>query len=206
MTSPANDAPTKWQKYVAEHPGHSQSYIARFRQMFAEGLDLHGEARFVDAMADRGSTILDAGCGPGRVGGQLHQLGHHVEGVDLDAELIAAAQEDYPDVMWRHHDLSAIHPGVFDKAPFDIAVCAGNVFPFAAPGSQTTILRCLRSVLTDTGRVVVGFGNDHDYTHAMFLRDVTDAGFSTPLTFSTWHLHSYSPDSDFLVAIATVAT
>ena len=41
-----------------------------------------------------GMKILDAGCGPGRVGGRLAALGHHVVGVDIDPELIAAAQGD----------------------------------------------------------------------------------------------------------------
>lgn len=51
-------------------PGHSQWYIERFRTMAREGADLEGEARLIDAMVARGSRILDAGCGPGRVGGR----------------------------------------------------------------------------------------------------------------------------------------
>ena len=35
------------------------------------GDDIDGEARFVDALADRGAAILDAGCGVGRVAGRL---------------------------------------------------------------------------------------------------------------------------------------
>ena len=36
---------------IEEKPGHSDWYIERFRTMAAEGHDLDGEARFVDAMA-----------------------------------------------------------------------------------------------------------------------------------------------------------
>jgi len=64
-------------------PGHSQWYIERFRTMAAEGADLGGEARLVDAMVARGSRILDAGCGPGRIGAHLHDAGHTVVGVDV---------------------------------------------------------------------------------------------------------------------------
>lgn len=42
-------------------PGHSEWYIERFRQMAAEGSDLAGEARFIDAMVGRDSRLLDAG-------------------------------------------------------------------------------------------------------------------------------------------------
>jgi hypothetical protein len=57
-----------WLRMIEQNPGHSSWYIERFRAMAAAGDDLGGEARFVDAMAPRGARILDAGCGPGRVG------------------------------------------------------------------------------------------------------------------------------------------
>ncbi|MGZ5421887.1 MAG: class I SAM-dependent methyltransferase, partial [Aeromicrobium sp.] len=64
--------------------GHSQWYIERFRKMAREGEDLAGEARLIDAIVAPGSRILDAGCGPGRVGAVLHARGHQVVGVDVD--------------------------------------------------------------------------------------------------------------------------
>ena len=59
---------SKWVELTTENPNHSSWYIERFRTMEAEGADLDGEARLVDAMAPRAACILDAGCGPGRVG------------------------------------------------------------------------------------------------------------------------------------------
>lgn len=76
-----------WMQKVAADPGHSQWYIERFRSMARAGNDLAGEARLVDAMAPRGAHILDAGCGPGRVGGYLAAAGHRVVGVDVDPAL-----------------------------------------------------------------------------------------------------------------------
>lgn len=58
--------PTRW--VTAHDAGHSQWYIERFRRMATEGADLAGEARLLDAMLARRSRVLDAGCGPGRVG------------------------------------------------------------------------------------------------------------------------------------------
>ena len=71
--------PNAWEVRLREDPGHSAWYVERFRAMAREGRDLDGEARLVDAMLPRGSRVLDAGCGPGRVGGYLHRAGHTVE-------------------------------------------------------------------------------------------------------------------------------
>ena len=101
--------------------------------MAAEGRDLAGEARFIDAMASRGSHILDAGCGPGRVGSLLADAGHTVVGVDIDPALIDAARADHPGPAWFAGDLAELdlsQHGIND--PFDLIVCAGNVMTFLA--------------------------------------------------------------------------
>ncbi len=124
-----------WLRRLAEDPGHSQWYIERFRKMAAQGADLDGEARMIDAMAGRGSRILDAGCGPGRLGGYLFRQGHQVVGVDLDPALIAAAEVDHPGPLWLTGDLSTLELTEPDGTPrrFDVIVCAGNVMTFCAP-------------------------------------------------------------------------
>ena len=76
--------------------------------MARAGNDLAGEARMIDAMVPRGARVLDAGCGPGRVGSILHGLGHEVVGVDVDPVLIAAAEEDHPGPTWVVGDLAEL--------------------------------------------------------------------------------------------------
>src|SRR5690606_33532316 len=66
--------PPRW--FTDTQPGHSQWFIERFRSLEADGADLLGEARFADMLADRGSRILDAGCGLGRTAHALHEAGH----------------------------------------------------------------------------------------------------------------------------------
>ena len=83
-------APTRWETDTDDN--HSDWYIERFRTMAAEGVDLEGEARLINAMVAPGSRLLDAGCGPGRTSGALHRWGHTVVGVDADPKLIEAAQ------------------------------------------------------------------------------------------------------------------
>jgi len=88
--------PSAWVRMTEEDPEHSNAYVQRFRTLAEQGMDLVGEARLVDAMLARGSRVLDAGCGTGRVGAFLHEVGHAVVGVDVDPVLVAAAEEDHP--------------------------------------------------------------------------------------------------------------
>ncbi len=101
-------ASNRWVELIEENPEHSAWYVDRFRSMAAAGDDLDGEARFVDAMSARRSRVLDAGCGPGRVGGYLARMGHDVVGVDFDPVLISAAEEDHPGPTWRVADLAEL--------------------------------------------------------------------------------------------------
>ncbi len=137
-----------WMQKVAADPGHSQWYIERFREMEREGRDLAGEARLIDAMAPRGARILDAGCGPGRVGGYLAAAGHDVVGVDVDPALIAAAEQDHPGPRWLVGDLAELDlPARGIGEPFDVIVSAGNVMTFLAPSTRGRVLARLRAHL-----------------------------------------------------------
>ncbi len=61
----------RWIELTERNPEHSSWYVERFRSMVRSGDDIDGEGRLVDAMLARASRVLDAGCGPGRVGGYL---------------------------------------------------------------------------------------------------------------------------------------
>lgn len=187
---------------VAANPEHSQWYVERFRQMAAAGEDLAGEARLVSALVKPGAHILDAGCGPGRVGGFLARAGHRVVGVDVDPVLIAAAQQDHPEGKWIVQDLAeldlAAH-GVSD--PFDAIVAAGNVMTFLAPSTRVEVLRRLGEHLAPEGRAAIGFGAGRGYDFAEFFTDVTTAGLAVELKLATWDLRPFTSESTFLVAL-----
>lgn len=191
-----------WMRKVAADPGHSHWYVERFRAMARAGEDLAGEARFVDAMAPRGARILDAGCGPGRLGGYLTAAGHHVVGVDVDPALIEAAEQDHPGPRWLVGDLAELDlPARGIVEPFDVVVSAGNVMTFLAPSTRVRVLGRLRAHLKGDGRAAIGFGAGREYEFAEFLDDVADAGFAADLLLSTWDLRPFTDDSDFLVAV-----
>jgi SAM-dependent methyltransferase len=191
-----------WMRKVAADPGHSSWYVERFRSMAAAGDDLAGEARLVDAMVGRASRILDAGCGPGRVGGALAEVGHEVVGVDVDPVLIEAAAADHPGPRWIVEDLAELDlvaHGITE--PFDAIVCAGNVMTFLASSTRREVLRRLRAHVHADGRAAIGFGGGRGYEFPVFLTDAEEAGWEPDLLLSTWDLRPWREDSDFLVAL-----
>jgi len=197
---------TRWEDRTTSDPQHSHWYVERFRRMRAEGADLAGEARLVDAMVPRGARVLDAGCGPGRVGGELHTMGHTVVGVDVDPVLIEAAHVDHPGPEWLVGDLAELDLVGAGMAPFDVVLCAGNVMTFLAEGTEVEVLRRFRTHLAPDGRAVVGFGAGRGYPFERFLADdVAAAGLRVDLAVGTWDLRPLTPESDFLVAVLSAA-
>ncbi|WP_454300830.1 class I SAM-dependent methyltransferase [Salana multivorans] len=194
--------PSRWELIVAQRPEHSQWYIERFRAMEREGADIVGEARLADAMVERGSRVLDAGCGPGRLAGELFRRGHDVVGVDIDPDLVEAAQADHPGPVYAVADLSELDlPALGIADPFDLVVVAGNVLTFLAPGSETEVLRRLGAHLAPGGRIVAGFGLGRGYELASFEADVVAAGLRESLRLATWDLRPWTPESDFVVSV-----
>jgi SAM-dependent methyltransferase len=204
--TPGGRIPSRWEEITAADPSHSTWYVERFRELAAQGQDTAGEARLVDAMVERGARVLDAGCGPGRLGGYLHRAGHQVVGVDVDPVLIAAAEEDHPGPRWLVGDLAELDlPARGVTGAFDVIVCAGNVMTFVAPQTRDAVLAGFVRHLADRGRVVVGFGAGRDYEFAEFFADAERAGLTVDLRLSTWDLRPFTADSDFLVAVLSRA-
>ena len=187
---------------TAHRAGHAEWYIERFRRMAADGADLAGEARLLDAMLSRRSRVLDAGCGPGRVGAELASRGHDVVGVDADPQLVDAARADHPGPVWLVADLAELDlAAAGEPEPFDAAVIAGNVMPFLAPGTEQAVLTRLAAHLRDDAVVVVGFGLDRGYALSDFDAHAAGAGLRFEHRFATWDLRPWRDDAPFAVTV-----
>lgn len=202
-------SPTPRPRWFTEtKDGHSEWYRDRFRDLAAEGADLQGEARFADALSARGSRILDAGCGGGRMAGALHVAGHVAYGLDADPLLIEAAQQDYPGPTYRVRDLTELTLADVDDEPVDLVMCAGNVMSFVAAGTEARVIQRLCSVVRPGGRVVLGYRREESYPYDQFDADVAALAIRREVRlehrFSTWHLDPFTADADFAVSILRV--
>jgi SAM-dependent methyltransferase len=116
----------------------------------AAGEDVHGEANFVTRFSP--GSVLDAGCGTGRVGRELYRRGVDVIGVDLDAEMLETARARCPSAQWIEGDISAIDLG----RTFDVVLMAGNVINFVIPERRQLALENLVRHVRPDGLLISG--------------------------------------------------
>jgi SAM-dependent methyltransferase len=183
-----------------------ESYAARFAALAAPGKDLHGEARFCQVLVEPGARILDAGCGTGRVGARLAELGFDVAGTDVNASMLAVAQR-IPAVRWHLADLATLE--LVEEAPFDLAVAAGNVFPFLAEGTGGQVVQRLAAHLRPGGLLVSGFGLDRAHLpEPAAIVDIADydawcaaAGLLPASRHATWDGDAWSDSAGYAVSV-----
>lgn len=200
------DAETPTPRWFAHrNPEQRLEYAYRFVRIAEGGDDIDGEARLVDALAERGSVVLDAGCGTGRVAAALTRTGHHAVGVDVDPTLVGKGKEFHPGLPLAELDLLELTPETLaDRGlptAYDVVVCPGNVMVFVAEGTEGRVLARLAGVLRPGGRAVLGFTTRHTYGVDDLDRDARAAGWTLEHRFGTWQLDRFTADSDWAVSV-----
>ncbi len=129
-------------------------YEVRWDRLAAQGHDVHGEADYVATLVSRPASVLDAGCGMGRIAIELAGRGIDVVGVDLDADLLDRARRRAPELTWIESDLATMSLG----RSFDVVTLAGNVLPFVATDRRAAVVATCADHLVPGGRLVMGAG------------------------------------------------
>jgi len=145
----------RWQRSTGPR---GDDYDARWQTLAASGQNIHGEADLVESLLAEsgGSSVLDAGCGTGRVAIELANRGVTAVGVDADPAMLAAARAKAPELAWVEGDLADLGPALAKKS-FDLIVLAGNVVIFLEPGTEGRVLTELAAHLVPGGLLVSGF-------------------------------------------------
>lgn len=206
MSSDARGSTSRFD--ITHPPGPSlEGYIARFTRKYDAGEDVFGEARFVDALLDRGSAILDGGCGTGRTTAGLTRAGHRVLGIDRSPRLVEVARERFPDGRYAVRDLldvgsdDLVAAGLPERV--DAVVLAGNILPCLADGTEAAVIANLVRLLRPGGRLVMGWRTDREYPVERLPADAAAAGLVEVHRFSDWQLSAWRDDALWVVSVLT---
>lgn len=145
-------------------------------EMIAAGEDVAARAAAVLGLP-RGASVLDLGCGFGRVSLPLARLGLRVTGVDAHRGFVDHGREwarrERLDVDLREGDFSCAS---FD-APFDAAVCLFNSFGyFADPAQDRRVLDAAFAALRPGGRFLLECAHRDGVVRTMHVREREGGG------------------------------
>ena len=183
MTEPGRDVSARWAEW--RRRVNLDEYDLRWERLKESGEATHGEADFVATLDPRPLSVLDAGCGTGRLAIELVRRGCNVVGVDLDQDMLDYAVRKAPDLTWVNGDLATVDLG----RTFDAVVMIGNVMVFCRPEDRSRIVANLARHVARGGVLVAGNavekaagGFDPDEMD----RDAAAAGLVAESRFATW--------------------
>jgi SAM-dependent methyltransferase len=183
---------TRWPE---DKPFDGAGYQARIDALAATGKRMHGEADLVMGYGPR--SVLDAGCGTGRVGRELARRGVEVVGVDASESMIATARASDPEIEWVVADMGALDLG----RTFDLVLMAGNVPLFTPPGTQAALVAGCARHLAGGGLLVCGFQLDGAYSLGAYDDDCAAAGLEPAGRYSTWDRDAFGDGARYAVSV-----
>lgn len=172
-----------------------REYQKRFDELAATGADVHGEADFVMRYAPR--SVLDAGCGSGRVAIELVRRGVEVVGVDVNPSMLVEARRRAPEIDWVETDLAVLDLG----RAFDVVVMAGNVPLFTPPGTLGALVaHCARHVAPN-GVLIAGFQLGRGVALDDYDAFASGAGLALAERYATWDGDPFPGDGTYAVSV-----
>ena len=171
------------------------AYQRRFDALAASGVDVHGEVDLLMTFAPH--SVLDAGCGTGRVAAELARRGVAVVGIDRDPSMIAAARRLAPGVRFEVLDVAEADLG----ERFDLVVMAGNVPLFTPEGTQEALVAGCARHLGPGGRLVAGFQLGRGYGVDDYDAACAAVGLEPGARWSTWDQAPFADGDDYAVSV-----
>ena len=170
-------------------------YDTRWDHLAAAGLSVHGEADFICRLEP--SSVLDAGCGTGRVAIELAQRGIDVTGVDLDRPMLEQARTKAPQLPWVEANLLSVDL----SRQFDVVALPGNVMIFVQPGTEAAVIANLTRHLVAGGALVAGFELGRGYDLDRYDADCHAAGLTSTARYATWDAEPWRNGGNYAVSV-----
>lgn len=177
-------------------PWDGDDYQRRIEERLAD-TDPRGEVAFVQRYQP--ASVLDAGCGTGRVAIELANRGVEVVGVDMSESMLATARRLGPGLPWVLGNLADSELDL--GRTFDVVVLAGNV-PLFTPEATTAALvaGCARH-LAPGGVLVAGFQLGRGYSLATWDQETQAVGLVLSERYATWDLDPFDTGADYAVSV-----
>jgi SAM-dependent methyltransferase len=194
-----SDPPRPANPWLATRSRSGDEHDETYERREAAGENVHGEADFVMRLGVK--SVLDAGCGTGRIARELHRRGLDVVGVDLDEQMLATGRRKAPQIEWHVADLETVDPG----RTFDAVLMAGNVMIYLTPGTEGAVLANMARHLNPGGVLVAGFQlGPGRLTLEQFDALAREAGFTLAYRYSTWDGEAWVPGGGYAVSVQRV--
>ena len=143
-------------------------------------------------------SVLDAGCGTGRIARELDRRGLDVAGVDLDDLMLDTGRRKAPHIRWVTGDLEMADLG----RTFECVLMAGNVMIFLTPGTEAAVLSNMARHLAPGGLLVAGFQlQPGRLTLERFDALCADAGLTLGERFATWDREPFVAGGGYAVSV-----
>jgi len=172
-----------------------EEYDSTWRALAAEGKSIHGEADLVCRYEPR--SVLDAGCGTGRVAIELAARGIDVVGVDLDPAMIGHARVKASDLIWIEDDLATVDVG----RRFDVVVMAGTVMIFVEPQTESAVVANMARHVEPGGHLIAGFQLSRSFGIVAYDAAAAEAGLERVARFSTWEGAAWASGDTYAVSV-----
>lgn len=129
--------------------------FAQYYDLFYQNKNYYSEVLFLRSFANKGDSILDAGCGTGIHGELLEEAGYLVDGVDLNEEMLELAREKMKGNLYKQNILDLD----IDKK-YDLIISMFAVLNHLRNTRELTLaLRNFRKHLKPGGSIVIDLHN-----------------------------------------------
>jgi SAM-dependent methyltransferase len=191
VTGPQPDDWGHWRQQL-----NPADYDERWQRIAATGANAHGEADLVFSYGPH--SVLDAGCGTGRVAIELARRGLEIVGTDLDPDMIGLARAKAPALTWVHADLSELDL----TTRFDAIVLAGNVIPYITRDRRrAAVVACARHLMPG-GRLIAGFQLQPGWpTVTDYDRWCESTGLALEARYATWDRQPSTDSDSYAVSV-----
>lgn len=156
-------------KWDADKYTKDFSFVHQYGNAVAELID-----------CEKGSALIDLGCGNGTLTKALQEKGYRVTGMDSSEELLETAREKYPDIPFIRADATD-----FSVTETVDAVFSNAVFHWIDREKQADMLACVHRALKEKGQFVFEFGGhgNNALIHGTLAEVFSEYGYEYRMPF-----------------------